>query len=40
MALEGLANLADVPATSAPIVEGAPKFKNGAGGPSRIFALI
>lgn len=38
-AIEGLANLATVPASGATIVVGAPTIVGATGGPSRIFAL-
>jgi kynurenine formamidase len=37
--LECAANLAQVPATGALVVVGAPKIANGAGGPGRVIAL-
>ncbi len=38
--LECAANLAELPASGATIVVGAPKFQGGTGGPSRVFALV
>ena len=38
--IECLANLDSVPSSGATLVVGAPKFKGGTGGQSRIFALI
>ena len=38
-AVEGLANLSDLPASGATIVVGAPTIVGGSGGPSRIIAL-
>lgn len=38
--IENLANLDKVPAAGATLVVGAPKFRGGTGGPSRIFAMI
>ena len=38
--IECLANLDSVPTSGATLVVGAPKFKGGTGGQSRIFALI
>jgi kynurenine formamidase len=39
-AVEGLANLDEVPALGATIVIGAPTVEGATGGPSRIFALV
>jgi kynurenine formamidase len=38
--LEALANLAELPATGATLVVGAPMIKGATGGPSRVFALV
>lgn len=38
--IEGIANLASVPAKGATIVVGAPKVRNATGGPARIFAFV
>jgi kynurenine formamidase len=38
--LECVANLDDVPVTGATLVVGAPKVKDGTGGPSRLIALV
>jgi kynurenine formamidase len=38
--LECVANLDRLPASGATLVVGAPKFRGGTGGPSRVFALI
>jgi kynurenine formamidase len=38
--LENVANLASLPATGATIMVGAPKWRGGSGGPSRVVALI
>jgi kynurenine formamidase len=38
--LECVANLDDVPARGATLVVGAPKVKDGTGGPSRVIALV
>lgn len=38
--IENLANLDKVPASGATLVIGAPKTRNGTGGPARIFAMI
>lgn len=37
--IECVAGLADLPATGASIIVGAPKHKGGTGGPGRVFAL-
>jgi kynurenine formamidase len=39
-AVEGLANLAKLPAVGATIVVGGPTIVGATGGPSRIFALV
>ncbi len=38
--LECVANLAELPATGATMIVGAPKNRGGTGGPSRVFALV
>ena len=38
--IECIANLDEVPASGATLVVGAPKFKGGTGGQSRIFAMV
>jgi kynurenine formamidase len=38
--IEAIANLNKVPASGATVVVGAPKIKDGTGGPARIFALV
>ncbi|HLT01083.1 MAG TPA: cyclase family protein [Geminicoccaceae bacterium] len=38
--LEGVANLAELPATGATLVVGGPKIKGATGGPSRVLALL
>ena len=38
--LEAVANLDRLPASGATLVLGAPKFRGGTGGPSRLFALL
>ncbi len=38
--IECLANLDEVPPSGATLVVGAPKFRGGTGGQSRIFAMI
>jgi len=38
--IENLANLDQLPATGATIIVGAPKHRNGTGGPARILALV
>ncbi|MEX3008425.1 cyclase family protein [Hoeflea sp. TYP-13] len=38
--IEAIANLDSLPAAGATIVIGAPKFKDGTGGPARIFAMV
>ncbi len=38
--IENLANLDAVPATGATLVVGAPKWRGGSGGPSRVIALV
>lgn len=38
--IECIANLADVPASGATLVAGAPKHRGGTGGPARIFTLF
>ena len=38
--IECLANLDQMPATGATLMVGAPKVKDGTGGPARIFALV
>lgn len=38
--LECIANLERLPAAGATLVVGAPKFRGGTGGPSRVFALV
>ncbi|QJF50371.1 cyclase family protein [Roseobacter ponti] len=38
--IENLAGLADVPATGATLVVGAPNHVGGTGGPARIFAMV
>lgn len=38
--LENVANLGRMPATGATIVVGAPKWRGGSGGPSRVMALV
>ena len=38
--LEAVANLADVPASGATIVTGAPKVRGATGGPTRLIALV
>ena len=39
-AIEGLANLDQLPATGSTIVLGAPKIAGATGGPTRVFALV
>lgn len=39
-AVEGLANLSELPSAGATLVVGAPTVVGGTGGPSRIFALV
>lgn len=38
--LENVANLGELPATGATIMVGAPKWRGGSGGPSRVVALV
>ncbi len=38
--IECIANLDRLPATGATLVVGAPKVRNGTGGPARVFALV
>ena len=38
--LEGVANLGNLPATGATLIVGAPKWRGGSGGPSRVMALV
>ncbi len=38
--IENLAGLAEVPATGATLIVGAPKTRGGTGGPARIFAMV
>jgi kynurenine formamidase len=38
--IEAIANLDKMPAKGATIVIGAPKFRDGTGGPARIFAMV
>lgn len=38
--IENIANLANVPASGATLVVGAPKHRGGTGGPARIFAMV
>ena len=38
--LECLANLGDLPAVGATLIVGAPKWRGGSGGPSRVMALV
>ena len=38
--LENLANLGELPATGATVMVGAPKWRGGSGGPSRVVALV
>ena len=38
--LENIANLGDLPAAGATLIVGAPKWRGGSGGPSRIMALV
>ena len=38
--IENLANLDAVPAKGATLVVGAPKFRGGSGGPTRVFAMV
>ena len=38
--LENLATLGDLPAVGATLIVGAPKWRGGSGGPSRIMALV
>jgi kynurenine formamidase len=38
--IEGIANLAALPANGATIVVGAPKVRGGTGGPARVFAFV
>ncbi len=38
--IEGLNNLEELPVTGATIVVGAPKHRNGTGGPARVLALL
>jgi kynurenine formamidase len=38
--LENVANLGNLPATGATLVVGAPKWRGGSGGPSRVMALV
>ncbi len=38
--LENIANLGSLPATGATLIVGAPKWRGGSGGPSRVMALV
>jgi kynurenine formamidase len=38
--LENVANLGSLPATGATLIVGAPKWRGGSGGPSRVMALV
>jgi kynurenine formamidase len=38
--LENVANLGELPAVGATIMVGAPKWRGGSGGPSRVVALV
>ena len=38
--IENLANLDELPASGATIFIGAPKHRNGTGGPARVMAMI
>ncbi len=38
--LENIANLDSLPAVGATLIVGAPKWRGGSGGPSRVMALI
>ncbi|MDQ2705329.1 MAG: cyclase family protein [Pseudomonadota bacterium] len=38
--IEGLNNLEELPVTGATVVVGAPKHRNGTGGPARVLALL
>lgn len=38
--IENVANLANLPATGATLIAGAPKFEGGTGGPGRVIALV
>lgn len=38
--LENVANLGELPATGATIMVGAPKWRGGSGGPSRVVAMV
>lgn len=38
--LENVANLSELPTTGATLIVGAPKWRGGSGGPSRVMALV
>ena len=38
--IENIANLEAVPASGATVIVGAPKWRGGSGGPSRVIAMV